>query len=82
MLLVYYCMQWVDKIQSVSNIVEVFSCRQHCDKFMNDASVQHAKNIFGQSFCYPNIDPGNIMLSYDHTYLILQRTELKRLPVD
>ena len=40
------------------------------------------RTFFGQSFCYPNIDPGNIMLPYDHTYLILQWTELKRLPID
>ena len=40
------------------------------------------RTCFGQSFCYPNIDPGNIMLPYDHTYLILQWTELKRLPID
>ena len=49
MLLGYYCMQCVDKIQNVRDIVEAFSCRQHCDKFMNDASVQHATAgcIFG-----------------------------------
>ena len=50
MLLVYYCMQCVDEIENVSNIVEAFSCRQHCDKFMNDASVQHAKNILWAVF--------------------------------
>ena len=40
------------------------------------------RTLFGQSFCYPNIDPENIILPYDYTYWILQWTELKRLPID
>ena len=40
------------------------------------------RTFFGQSFCYHNINSGNIMPPYDHIYLILQWTELKRLPID
>ena len=46
----YYCIRCVDKIENVSYIVEAFSCKQHCDKSMNGASAQHAKNILWAVF--------------------------------